>query len=132
MSTIARTLVILLFLLSSLPSKAITYYANITGNWNALTTWTTVGCGSFINPLILPGPTDDVVICGNADLTCNINTTVNSITISGGCKLFNASLSATNRSVTIVSSLNILSGGGLVQQSILNPATTLFAGVEFF
>ena len=132
MSTIARTLVILLFLVSSLPSKAITYYANITGNWNALTTWTTVGCGSFINPLTFPGPTDDVVICGNADLTCNINTTVNSITISGSCKLINASLSATNRSVTIVSSLNILSGGGLVQQSILNPATTLFAGVEFF
>ncbi|MFN0187338.1 MAG: hypothetical protein ACKVQV_01405, partial [Bacteroidia bacterium] len=118
--------------MSSLPSKAITYYANITGSWNALTTWTTVGCGSFINPLILPGPADDVVICGNADVTCNINTTVNSITISGSCKLINASLSATNRSVTIVSSLNILSGGSLVQQSILNPTTTLFAGVEFF
>ena len=118
--------------MSSLPSKAITYYANVSGNWNALTTWTTVGCGSFINPIILPTASDDVVICNNATLTCNINTTVNSITISGGCRFINANLSTTNRSVTIVSSLNNLSGGTLIQQSILNPTTTLFAGVEFF
>lgn len=132
MSNIARTLVFLLCLVSSLPSKAITYYANVSGNWNALTTWTTVGCGSFVNPVSLPTAADDVVICNNATLTCNVNTTINSVTISGGCRLINANLSATNRSVTIISSLNILSGGTLIQQSILNPATTLFAGVEFF
>ena len=28
--------------------------------------------------------------------------------------------------------MNILSGGSLIQQSILNPTSTLFAGVEFF
>jgi hypothetical protein len=118
--------------MSSLPSNAITYYANVTGNWNVLTTWTTVGCGSFVNPLTLPTAADDVVICNNATLTCNVNTTVNSITISGGCRFINAALSNTSRSVTILSSLNNLSGGTLIQQSILNPATTLFAGVEFF
>ncbi|MBK7966467.1 MAG: hypothetical protein IPK10_15095 [Bacteroidetes bacterium] len=132
MSSFARTLIFLLCLFGALPVKAITYYANISGNWNVLTTWSTVGCGSFVNPLTLPTAADDVVICNNATLTCNINTTVNSITVSGGCRFINANLSATNRSVTIVSSLNVLSGGTLVQQSILNPTTTLFAGVEFF
>jgi hypothetical protein len=132
LSNINRTLVILLCLISSLPSKAITYYANVSGNWNVLTTWTTVGCGSFVNPLTLPTAADDVIICNNAILTCNINTTINSITVTNGCRFINASLSATNRSVTIVNGLNVLSGGSLVQQSILNPTTTLFAGVEFF
>lgn len=118
--------------MGSLHSYAITYYANTTGVWNDLNSWTVIGCGSFIRPLTFPTATDDVVICNNAQLICNVNTTVNSITISGGCTFINANLSNTSRSVTVVSSLNILSGGSLIQQSILNPTTTLFAGVEFF
>lgn len=118
--------------MNSLPTKAITYYANTTGVWNDLNSWTVIGCGSFVRPLTFPTATDDVVICNNAQLTCNVNTTVNSITISGGCTFINANLSNTSRSVTVISSLNILSGGSLIQQSILNPTSTLFAGVEFF
>lgn len=126
------TVLFILFLLSPRLGRATTFYAVVTGNWNALTTWTTIGCGSFVNPAVLPGATDDVVVCNGVVLTCNINTIVSSITVSSSATFQNGGASTTNRSVTIVNSLNILNGGTLIQNSVINPTTTLFAGVEFF
>ena len=133
MSSITRTLfLIVLCLLCTSYSKAVTYYAVVTGNWNSLTTWTTVACGSFIVPASLPAATDDVIVCNGVGLTCNINTTVNSLTVNTNAIFQNGGGSTTNRSVTITSTLTVLNGGTLVQHSFLNPTTTLFAGTEFF
>ena len=133
MSHFTRTLfLIVLCLLYSTYSKATTYYAVVSGNWNVLTTWTTVGCGSWVVPATLPTSTDDVIVCNGVFLTCNINTSINSITVTSNATFQNGGNSTTNRSVTILNSLNILNDGTLIQHSIVDPTTTLFAGFEFF
>ncbi|MBK9639595.1 MAG: T9SS type A sorting domain-containing protein [Bacteroidetes bacterium] len=132
MSSITRTVFLIALCLLSTYSKATTYYAVVTGNWNSLTTWTTVACGSFIIPPTLPTATDDVIVCNGVGLTCNINTTINSLTVNNNAIFQNGGGSTTNRSVTITNTLTVLNGGTLVQHSFVNPTTTLFAGTEFF
>lgn len=127
-----RLLALLLwFVMSQAPAGAATYYVRVTGLWNALTTWSTVGCGSTI-ATVLPGPADDVIVCGGNTLTVNINATVNSITILNNGIMQNGGASTTNRSVTVAGTLNVNNGGTLIQNSILNAATTLFSGTEIF
>jgi len=132
LSTITRTLIILsLCLFGTLPGKTATYYAVVTGNWSALTTWSTVACGNFTNPLSIPSATDDVIVCNGVALTCNINTSIINLTVSNGGTFQNAG-SNTSRTLTVNGQLTLLGNGILIQNSIINASTTLFNGVENF
>ncbi|MBI4645820.1 MAG: hypothetical protein HY738_04250, partial [Bacteroidia bacterium] len=44
------------------PAIAITYYSRTSGDWDAASTWSTVGCGG-VAAASIPGPSDDVIIC---------------------------------------------------------------------
>lgn len=125
-------LLVLFCLLISEKIDGATYYVTQTGNWNALTTWSTGGCGTFTIPATTPGPGDDVIVCLGCTLTVNINVTVSNITINSGGVMQNGGGSTTNRSVTVTGNLIVNNGGTLIQNSILNATTTLFAGTETF
>ncbi len=112
-------------------SEAVTYYTRVTGNWNALTTWSTVGCGGAM-AAAFPAAGDDIIVCVGTTVTVNINTTVANVTINNGGTLQNGGGSTTNRTLTVTGTLNVLSGGTLIQNSIINASTSLFAGTEIF
>ena len=113
-------------------AKAATFYAVTTGNWNSTTTWSTGGCGTFVTPAVTPGAGDNVVVCLGVIVTVNVNVSVVNVTINNGGILQNGGGSTTNRSLTVTGTLNVNNGGVLVQNSIVNATTTLFAGTEVF
>ncbi len=125
-------LLLLLCLAVIQPAQAATYYAVTSGNWNSTTTWSTGGCGTFITPAITPGAGDNVVVCLGITVVVNINVSVVNVTVNNGGILQNGGGSTTNRSLTVTGTLNINNGGTLIQNSVLNATTTLFAGTEVF
>ncbi|MBL7924070.1 MAG: hypothetical protein JNL88_07720, partial [Bacteroidia bacterium] len=125
------TLVFLVLLSGPFMAGAVTYYTRVSGNWNALTTWSTVACGGAA-AAVLPSATDDIIVCVGTSVTVNVNATIANVTISNGGTLQNGGGSTTNRSLTVTGILNVSAGGTLIQNSILNASTTLFAGTEVF
>ena len=113
-------------------AEGATYYAVTTGNWNVTTTWSTGGCGTYVTPAVTPGPGDNVIVCLGITVTVNVNVTVANVTVNNGGVLQNGGGSTTNRSLTVTGALTVSNGGTLIQNSILNPTTTLFAGTESF
>ena len=69
-------------------SSAATYYTRVTGNWNALTTWSTVGCGGAM-AATFPAAGDNIIVCVGTTVTVNINTTIANVTINSGGTLQN-------------------------------------------
>ncbi len=122
---------VLFVFLNTLQVGAATYYARVTGNWNALTTWSTVGCGGAM-AATFPTAADDVIICVGTTVTVNINTTVANLTINSGGTLQNGGGSTTNRSLTVTGTLTVSNGGTLIQNSTVTASASLFAGTEVF
>ena len=112
-------------------AEGATYYVRVTGNWNALTTWSNVACGGAM-AAVLPGPADNIIVCVGTTVTVNVNATVTNVTINNGGTLQNGGGSTTNRTLTVTGTLNIMSGGTLIQNSTIPAATSLFAGTEIF
>ncbi|MBL0097028.1 MAG: T9SS type A sorting domain-containing protein [Bacteroidetes bacterium] len=112
-------------------SSAATYYTRVTGNWNALTTWSTVGCGGAM-AATFPAAGDNIIVCVGTTVTVNINTTIANVTINSGGTLQNGGGSTTNRSLTVTGTLNVANGGTLIQNSTVVASSSLFAGTEIF
>ncbi|MFN8154039.1 MAG: hypothetical protein U0Y08_07085 [Bacteroidia bacterium] len=125
-------LLLMLFIAVIQPAESATYYAVVTGPWNATTTWSTGGCGTFVTPAVTPGAGDNVIVCLGVTVTVNVNVSVANVTVNNGGVLQNGGASTTNKSLTVTGTLTVSNGGTLIQNSVLNPSTTLFAGVESF
>jgi len=104
-----------------------TYYSRSSGNWNNVNTWSTVACGGAA-ATTFPLAGDDIVICSGNNISVNVNSDCNNVTIQGTGTLDfptnNITLN-TNGNVDIsgTGGITALAGGGSATR-VLNVAGT--------
>ncbi|OFX28367.1 MAG: hypothetical protein A2X08_10845 [Bacteroidetes bacterium GWA2_32_17] len=59
-----------------------TYYSSISGNWDNVASWSTVGCGG-VAAVAFPVAGDNVIICNGNTIFANVNSACKDITLQG-------------------------------------------------
>lgn len=127
---------IFLFVLIFACSKSFsaTYYSRSNGNWNTPSTWSTVSCGGPASSTI-PGPLDNVIICGARTVTMNGNpASCLTLTVNGTASWTSAFTTNVGAGGVIINNGGTLSGGAIgilnsATLSISSGATTTIAGI---
>ncbi len=113
-------------------ANAVVYYSRATGNFSTPATWSAVGCGGAAS-LVVPGASDDIVICAGFTVSVTANAPIKNITIQNGGTLQTGTAGAgANRTLTVSGTFSIQNGGLYIHNNNQLASTTIFAGTEVF